>query len=356
LEQFKLNNKVYRLNDIINLDLENGQYSDFEAKTLSIIQDWFHLKNTFSFQTSGSTGKPKNIEFSRGQIIDSARRTIKTFGLASGQTILCCLNTQFVAGFMMLIRAFESGMKLIIVEPNSDPLSLIDDEMIEFVAMTPIQVQGSLEHHAEKFNQIKTLLIGGAGLHRELEEKLIRTKCKVFHTYAMTETLTHIAIRSINQKQKKYYALEGVTFGKAEDGCLIIDDQVLNIHALKTNDIVELENEKEFHWIGRSDGVVNSGGIKIQIDDLELRIKDLLSEYGNYNEICLVSVPDLQLTNKLVLLLEEGKTNIGPGDFLAILKSALPAYHAPREIRMVPRLFYTNTGKIDRLKNVNAYL
>lgn len=356
MEQFTLNNKDYLLSDIINSDLQRGHYSDFEAKTLRIIQDWFHLKNRFSFQTSGSTGKPKNIEFSRDQVIASARRTLKTFGLASGQTILCCLNTQFVAGFMMLIRAFESGMKLIIVEPNADPLSLIDDQMIEFVAMTPIQVQGSLELHPEKFNQIKILLIGGAGLHRELEEKLSRLKCKIFHSYAMTETLTHVAIRYVSLEEQTYYALEGVTFGQAEDGCLIITDQLLNIHGLKTNDIVELESEKAFRWIGRSDGIVNSGGIKIQIDALELRIKDLLSEYGNFSEICLVSVPDLRLTNKLVLLLEEGKTNFDPVNLLAILKSAMPAYHAPREIRMVPSLFYTNTGKIDRLKNVNAYL
>jgi O-succinylbenzoic acid--CoA ligase len=257
---------------------------------------------------------------------------------------------------MMLIRAFEGNLKLLITEPTSDPLSLVDEEKIDFVAMTPIQVLGAMEHHSEKLDRVKTLLIGGADVHPELEEKLRQLHCEVFHSYAMTETLTHVAIRNISQQEKKYSALGGVTFSLAADACLVVHDKILKIHDLKTNDLVVLENDQEFQWLGRLDNVVNSGGIKIHIEALELEIRDLLLNLGRADKICLVSIPDTRLTNKLVLLMEGDSMDFDEIDMLKKLQSELPAFHDPKEIRMVPDLFHTNTGKIDRLKNVNAYL
>lgn len=336
--------------------LIENQYSDYEISILRQIQDWFSGKDRFTFQTSGSTGQPKSIEFSRDQVVASARRTNNVLQLEAGQTILCCLNTRFVAGFMMLIRAFERNLKLMITEPTSNPLSLVEEEKIDFVAMTPLQVLGGMEHHPEKIDQVKTLLIGGADVHPDLEERLSQLQCEVFHSYAMTETLTHVAIRSINQKGKIYRALEGVTFSQAENACLVVHDKILKIYDLITNDIVILENDQEFQWLGRLDNMVNSGGIKIHIEALELTIRDLLLKLGQANKICLVSIPDARLTNKLVLLMEGESIDFDQMDMLKKLKSELPAFHDPKEIRMVPELFHTNTGKIDRLKIVNVYL
>jgi O-succinylbenzoic acid--CoA ligase len=356
VKSFKLNNREIQFKDVVDVSLIENQDSDFEINTLKVIQEWFSGKDRFTFQTSGSTGQPKSIEFSRDQIVASAKRTNSVFQLQAGQTILCCLNTGFVAGFMMLIRAFVGKLKLLVVEPTSNPLSLVDEETIDFVAMTPIQVLGAMEQIPEKLGHVKTLLVGGADVQPELEERLTKLKCQVFHSYAMTETLTHVAIRNMSQNEKIYSALEGVAFSQAEDTCLVVHDKVLKIHELKTNDLVDLINDQKFQWLGRLDNVVNSGGIKIQIEKLELTIRDLLLTLGCASKICLVSIHDARLTNKLVLLIEGEGIDFDHVGMLKKLKSELPAFHDPKEIRMVPDLFHTNTGKIDRIKNVNVYL
>lgn len=359
MENFTLNGKKIHLSELAESEISTDFYSGFEYKTLSIIQGWLRGSMEFSFQTSGSTGKPKNITFTRNQIVASAWRTIDAFGLQKGNTLLCCINTEFVAGFMMLIRAIVGDMRLIISESSTNPLTTLDSgQYIDFVAMTPIQVQGSMDKSPEKFAQIGTLLIGGAGLDPVLENKLKLTDCRIYHSYAMTETLTHVALRKLGHGENSdiYHALPGVNFEKDTDDCLIIYDKVLGIENLKTNDLVVLINEKSFIWKGRFDNVVNSGGIKIQVDQLEINIRKILLEAGTDVPFCLASVPDEKLTNKLVLIIEGMGLAKDHKKLLMNLKTTLPRFHDPKEIVFVPKLFQTKSGKIDRLKNASVYI
>ena len=59
-----------------------------------------------------------------------------------------------------------------------------------------------------------------------------------------------------------------------------------------------LYDDGTFMIVGRADNVVNSGGVKIQIEEEEHRLKELISV-----PFALTSVPDRQLGEALVLLL-----------------------------------------------------
>jgi O-succinylbenzoic acid--CoA ligase len=359
LENFILNGKAINTDDLPQAEKGRGHFSDFEFKTISIVREWMLGKNEFSFQTSGSTGKPKTITFTRAQIDASAKRTISVFSLQKSHTLLCCINTQFVAGFMMIIRAMVGNMKLIVLEPSTNPISNLEPwQNIDFVAMTPIQVQSAIELTPEKFSKIRTLLIGGAGLDSALERKLRMTDCKIYHSYAMTETLTHVAIRQLGNGESDpiYHALPGVTFEKDDRDCLIIHDEILGINQLRTNDLVELSDNRSFCWKGRLDNVINSGGIKIQVDQLEIDIQKILVEMGITAPFCLVAKPDEKLTNKLVLMIEKTETTFDQEKVLKHLKASLARFHDPKEIVMAPKLFQTKSGKIDRLKNTSVYI
>ena len=359
MKNFILNGKRINTADLPGADIEKNQLSDFEFKTLSIVKDWLMGKNEFSFQTSGSTGKPKKITFTRDQIVASALRTIRTFNLQKDHTLLCCINTEFVAGFMMIIRAMVRNMKLIVLEPSANPLSNLEPwQNIDFVAITPMQVQNAIGHTPEKFSQIRTLLIGGAGIHPKLEIKLRMTGCKIYHSYAMTETLTHVAIRQLENGESDpiYHALAGVTFEMDDRECLIIHDQILGINHLRTNDLVDLLDTKSFIWKGRLDNVINSGGIKIQIDQLEIDIQKILLEMGIRAPFCLVAKPDEKLTNRLVLIIEKTEVVMDQEKILKFLKAGLARFHNPKEIVTVSKLFQTKSGKIDRLKNASEYI
>lgn len=358
MEKFLLNGKEISIREILDEPVDNLAFSEFELKTVKIIRNWIRKKKRFSFQTSGSTGNPKKITFSRDQIVNSVFRTIKTFNLKEGDTFLSCLNTEFVAGFMMIVRAIVGKAKLIILEPTSNPLALLSPEQtIDFVAMTPIQVQTCLEQNPESFNDIRKLLVGGASLHHELEARLRSVQCDVFHSYAMTETLTHVAIRDVHKDRNGiYHALKGVTFDQHENGCLIVNDDRLTIRGLRTNDLVEFLDRRSFRLTGRLDNVINSGGVKVQADQLELDIQDILLQEGIAAQICMVSRPDERLTNKLVLLIKTNDRTLDAGKLLKKLKAGLRQYHDPKEIIWVPHIFLTKSGKIDRPKNAMTYI
>ena len=65
---------------------------------------------------------------------------------------------------------------------------------------------------------------------------------------------------------------------------------------------------------------------------------------------------DEKLTNRVVLLMEGRGIDLDKSSILKMLKSALPKYHNPKEIIMVEKIYFTLSGKIDRIKNASAYL
>lgn len=359
IESFILNRKSYLFRDISEEKIILDNKSEFDVVTMEFIKQWFSGKNNFQLQTSGSTGKPKKINFTKNQLQKSALRSINAFKLKSGETILVCLNTAFVAGMMMLVRALEGQLKLIIETPSANPLANIENgEAIDFCALTPYQAKTVLEETPLRLATIKTLLIGGAALDPSLEDALQKVKTKVYHSYAMTETLTHVALRQVNGEEKSniYYALQGVSFSQDVRKCLIIQDQILGIEHLVTNDIVELLNKKSFRWIGRYDNIVNSGGIKIQVEELEKNIYRILDNLGIDSSFCLLSIPDKMLNNKLILLIEQNEKLLDEKNILLVLKNNLPVYHNPKAIKQVSEIYLTKSGKIDRKRNADFYL
>ncbi len=356
---FLLNGNAIKIHELIDGGYELETFTDDEQKTIALIKAWLSDQSEFYFTTSGSTGTPKAIVHSRSQLKKSARRSIDTFGLQSENSLLACLNTDMIAGAMMVIRGLEADCNLIIESPKANPLTnLPSGTSIDFMAVTPIQMESILHESPEALQQIKMILIGGAGLHPELEEQLQSLQTKIFHSYAMTETITHVAVRQVNgaQKSDEYLALKGVTFTVNDESCLVIRDTELGIEHLETNDIIDLINETTFRWIGRRDNIINSGGIKIQLEWTESQIKKILSEHHLNNSFCICAIPDTRLTNKIVLLYET-KTLLEVGkSLLKSMKEQLPKYHAPKEIMAAPKLFHTKSGKMDRIKIQDVYL
>lgn len=358
MTSFILNDTEINVLQLINDELDIDQFSEFESTALQIIKNYYLGQREFSIKTSGSTGKPKTLVFSREQVILSAKRTLKTFNLKPGDKILACLNPQFIAGMMMLLRAIEGDLSLTIQSPDTNTLkSFTSKQFMDFVSFTPNQVEQILRATPEKLALFKKILIGGAGLHSALEEKLTLINSEIFQSYAMTETLTHTAIRKINSHEKSivYRALEGVRYEVDERSCLVIQDDILGIEGLATNDVVELVSDSSFIWRGRYDNVINSGGIKIQLEETELKIKAIFREMNIENTFCLIAQADQALTQKLIMLIEHSPFRPDVHTIQQKLKEKLPLYQAPKELIIVPEIILTESGKIDRQNNFEKY-
>ena len=304
------------------------------------LKNWFSDSKFMKVQTSGSTGTPKILDVEKDKMLNSAKMTCDFLELKEGNTALLCLPTEYISGKMMLVRAIERRMKLLIQTPSLFPLENITEE-IDFCAMTPLQVQNSLD----KIHYIKKLIIGGASISESLKQQLIQKnpQTKIYETYGMSETLSHIALKSILPKREEYFRiLDGIKISQDQRGCLVINAPQLNSKTLITNDLIKLKNKREFKFLGRIDNIINSGGIKISPESLEDWIKKFTP-----NELVLIGIPDINLGEKLVLVLE-GEEGLNLKSHILQLPFE-KKYLKPKEIIFIEKIPRTPNNKIDRL-------
>jgi O-succinylbenzoic acid--CoA ligase len=329
--------------DFKNFDIKNIlPRTEFEKKVLQFLQEWFYDSETVSVQTSGSTGIPKVFEIEKKRMLSSAKMTCDFLGLKEGDTALLCLPVQYISGKMMLVRAIERKLKVIISVPSSAP------ENVEFCAMTPLQVQNSLD----KIHFIKNLIIGGAAVSEKLKNEISTTlqfsnsPTRIYETYGMSETLSHIALKQISPIQEEYFTvLNDVEISVDERNCLKIFAPKLNPEILQTNDIVELLNEKQFRFLGRFDNVINSGGVKIFAEELESLVKKHIDR-----DLVFLGKPDENLGEKLVLVIEDASTPLSMTEIKSkIYNLEFPSkFHIPKEILFLEKFPRAENGKVLR--------
>lgn len=337
--------------------IKAGSYygeTDFEKTTLSFCRQWLNGKGLFSLKTSGSTGEPKVINVSRYQMKLSAKQTIKYFNLSPEDTVLVCLNTAYIAGIMMLVRGLESGAKIIATEPRSNPFEKINTP-IDFLAVVPLQLSDLLNtpRTKAKLEQCRAIIVGGAPVSLKLDEEIQNSNANIYATFGMTETLTHFALKQLNPiREESFTALDDVVLGQDDRGCLSIGSPVTENKILATNDLIELTSQISFKWLGRVDNVINSGGIKHQIEYLERKVEQALLHLALDYRFFIGSIKDEKLGEKIVLLIE------CESEIEAITKMNwtpyLDQFQKPRKIIYQKRFIETPTGKIDRREILNS--
>lgn len=323
-----------------------------ESETFDFIRSWIAGTTIFSLKTSGSTGPPKTITIRRDQMIASAKLTEKALGLDPSFNALLCLDTRFIAGKMMIVRSFVTGMKLFVIDPCAQPLiSVPIGRQIHFAALVPYQVISTLESkHPHLLDSLSVCIIGGAPLEERYLEKVSGCAGKFYMTYGMTETVSHIALRSLNDPEASdlFRTLPGVEIEKDERECLVIGAPYLEKKVI-TNDVVEIFSRNSFRWKGRYDNVINSGGIKISPEILERAIGKIFTRLNLTNRFFLHYTPDDKLGQRLVVVIES------PLPEAAVLHAVSEAFEhtfSPHErvrgLYESSRFVMTDTQKVNR--------
>ena len=327
------------------------------------LSEWNNDSDRVLVHTSGSTGKPKPMMVEKKRMLNSARITCDFLGLKPGDSALLCMSLDYIAGKMVVVRSIERHLHLISVPPSGHPLKDVDEE-ITFAAMVPMQVYNTLQvpEERERLSRIRHLIIGGGAIDAALEQELqsLPGDIAIWSTYGMTETLSHIALRRINgdESSEWYQPFDSVHISQTEEGCLVIDAPQVCAETLVTNDIVEIEpyiyNKVEklrFRIKGRKDNVICSGGIKIQIEEVETLLKPHLEKPfmlakkkdGKFGEIAVLLSEDedikkVEATVRRLLSDESEKSS----------DHKKYKYWIPKEFRYVEHLPLTETGKPKR--------
>ena len=322
------------------------------------LSEWNNGSDRVLVHTSGSTGKPKPMMVEKKRMLNSARITCDFLGLKPGDSALLCMSLDYIAGKMVVVRSIERHLHLISVSPSGHPLKDIDlkdvNGEITFAAMVPMQVYNTLQvpEERERLCRIRHLIIGGGAIDAALEQELrsLPGNIAIWSTYGMTETLSHIALRRINgaEASEWYQPFDSVKISQTEEGCLVIDAPLVCAETLVTNDIVEIESyiynkvEKlRFRIKGRKDNVICSGGIKIQIEEVEALLKPHLEK-----PFMLAKKKDEKFGEIAVLLSEDKEIKTVEATIRRLLSDH--KYWIPREFLHVDHLPLTETGKPKR--------
>ena len=335
------------------------------------LSEWNSDSDRVLVHTSGSTGKPKPMMVEKKRMLNSARITCDFLGLKPGDSALLCMSLDYIAGKMVVVRSIERHLHLISVSPSGHPLKDIDlkdaNGEITFAAMVPMQVYNTLQvpEERERLTHIRHLIIGGGAIDASLEKELqaLPGNIAIWSTYGMTETLSHIALRRINgaEASEWYQPFDSVKISQTDEGCLVIEAPLVCAETLVTNDIVEIESyiynkvEKlRFRIKGRKDNVICSGGIKIQIEEVEALLKPSLEKPfmlakkkdEKFGEIAvlLTEDEDLKKVEATIRRLLSGKSD----DSNKSSESKSHKYWIPREYLHVDHLPLTETGKPKR--------
>lgn len=329
-KSFRINNTHFSsVNELLNYSKEVGN------NFFLFLEEWFNQDDFIVVKTSGSTGKPKEIKLQKKQVINSAKATGDFFDLPNNTTALLCLPVSYIAGKLMLIRALVLGWKLDVVEPSSSPLKEIRQEY-DFSAFAPMQLENSLE----KLNLIKKLIVGGGAVSSSLKDKIKNHSTEVFATYGMTETITHIAVKKLNNSKIQpsfYQTLPNVKLFRDDRNCLVIKAPKVSNKTIFTNDVVQLISSNQFEWLGRFDNVINSGGIKLQPEVIENKLAIIIT-----NRFFVAGIKDDLLGEKLVLFVE------GKDKEIDFSKTTLTKFEKPKQIIFIPKFEETASGKIQR--------
>lgn len=316
------------------------------------IKEWNSLSPFVRVKTSGSTGEPKEMLVEKRRMLASARMTCDFLGLQPGDTALLCMSLDYIAGKMMVVRALERGLRLVSVPPSGHPLASVC-QVVLFAAMVPMQVWNTLQvpEERERLRQVRHLLIGGGAIDPQLSEALADFPNYVWSSYGMTETLSHIALRRLNgpERSEWYTPLPGISVSLNDEGCLVIHAPHLCDEPLVTNDLAEIQEPQQsgketdslnrgnpFRILGRRDNVVCSGGIKIQMEAVEERLRPHIPF-----PFMITKRPDPKFGEVVAMIVEGAEIE----RCQAICRRVLSKYEQPKHFLVVDRLPLTETGK-----------
>lgn len=300
--------------------------------------DWHSDTDYIICHTSGSTGDPAEIRLPKTQMQASAIRTNTFFNIGPTSLLYSCISPNFIGGKMMLVRSEIAECRFEYEEPSNRPLSNVGkQEIIDLLSVVPSQMNHILDN-LESLPRIKNILVGGAPIPLNLRKRISESGLCVYESYGMTETSSHIALRKVNMLDKPFHTLDGIWVEEYEGKLKITVD---GWNTFVTNDSPLIINSREFHILGRIDNIINSGGIKINPEQLESRLSQHICQ-----PFAISSIPDDKWGEAVILVIESDLSKIP--SIHDIVEQELSGYEKPKHIFSINNIPKTSNGKLQR--------
>ncbi len=349
--------------------------------------------------TSGTTGDPKGVLFShRSNILMAyAACSADAFKLSALSTVLMVVPMFHANSWGLVYAAPMVGAKLILPGPKLDGASiyqLIDNEKVSFSAAVPTVWNMLLAHlisNGLSLPYLEEVVIGGSAVSRTLLQQFKQQyDVDVLHAWGMTEINP---LGSLNRPTAKFLKIgeeeqlaiklkqgrplfgiemcvqdesgnklphDGVSAGRLMvRGPWVVrryyksEEDILDEDGwFDTGDIATIDVDGFMQITDRAKDIIKSGGEWISSVDLE-------NAAMNHSEIelaAVIGIPDPKWEERPLLLVKtKENSNLSKEQIQAYLTGQVAKWWVPEDIRFVPEIPLTATGKINKLPLRNFY-
>jgi O-succinylbenzoic acid--CoA ligase len=306
----------------------------------------------FVVATSGVGGAPKLVELHRVAVAVAVRTSATRLGATPGAPWLSVLTPAHVGGLLVLMRAAILGAP-VTAHGAFDPVRLVEDgEGAAFVSVVPAMVRRLVATDLGLHGL--TLLVGGDALDPETVGAARSRGAHLVATYGLTETCGGFAydgvpldgmdvrldvegeIEVTGPTLMEGYRLDGAATGAAftTDGWL------------RTGDLGAIDDEGRLSVLGRADHLIRTGAEKVWPEEVER----VLATHPKVADVAVTGQPDPEWGEHVVAFVVPRTIDDPPSleELRAHGTERLARFKLPREVRLVPAIPRTTTGKVRR--------
>lgn len=292
--------------------------------------------------TSGSTGAPKGVVLTHDAVTASAQATSARLGITVDDHWLACLPLSHIGGLAVVVRAIVLGTSLTVL-PSFDPA------IVTGVGATHVALVATALRRIDAA-AFRTIVLGGAAPPAELPPNVVTT-------YGMTETGSGVVYDGVPLDGVDV-RVDGDTADAASPGGTIHVRGPMLLRAyrdgseplvdgwLATGDIGRWLPDGRLHVEGRAGDLIVTGGENVWPEPVEALLRDC----PGVVDVAVTGLPDDEWGEVVTALVVPAHGGPPTLDVLRVaVKSALPAFCAPRRLVLVDDIPRTPLGKVRRL-------
>lgn len=349
----------------------------------------FDSELAYILYTSGTTGNPKAVEVTRKGLINFIVSIPRIIKFAENDIIASFTNFTFDIFFLEAVLPLYCGMTVVLAtkEQMENPrksVKLLLDKKVTMLQSTPsrLRLLKLIDSELNCLKNLKTIMIGGEPFPVELLCSLQKIKdCKIYNMYGPTETTIWSSIADLTNTHEihiglpihntNFYLLDNnlnpVSKGQQGEICIgglgLADGYLDNIKQTEksfvylpfkpfervyiTGDLGFYDENDKLIFIGRKDSQIKINGNRVELEEVE----ECLNSLKNID----ISVVCFDFEHNELIAFYMAQYEIDEHETINELKQLIPDYMIPHKYVLIEKIYYTDSGKVNRKEMLNIY-
>lgn len=339
--------------------------------------------------TSGSMGVPRVVCHSWAGLGANAVAANRRGGVGPASSTLATLAWGHVGGLAIIVRAGQSGGRIVCATPRFDAAGAaeaLERHRVTHASVVPVMLERLLASGDPVPDSLEQVLVGGAAVVDELLRRAVAAGWPVSPTYGLTEAgsqVATIAPRSLSSPRVEAahggtglglldQPLDGFEIDVDEGGEVAIRGPAMMVGVLggepwrrdawyPTGDIAARDDAGALDIVGRRADRIVTGGSNVDPEEVET----IVGRHPGVADVCVVGVPDERWGDIVTAVVvpsdfdaadpatdadaaDQNRLEALARDLAAWARQHLHGPRMPRRWRFVEHLPRNANGKVDR--------